>query len=223
MTQLITCLLMMTSAFSLFSGCDSGTETKPTVGNISSPAAGVKFLTGDDIVISWDGGAAQVDVTGSTTGAKYNSLTPTSTGAGTVTVKAPTTFSDSYTIRLQNKENDSDVSSVVVAVKAIILTEPLGDETFAQGSDVNISWRASADWITGVIIQVSTNNGDCYRMLNTAGSWNLEEDFTWTVGQEPADACQLQYPSTQVLVRIAEYHDQTSPGKFDISGTHSVN
>lgn len=219
------CMAIFFSGLFLFAGCDDGgTEAKPTIGSINSPAVGTKFLAGDAIAIKWTGDATAVKVTGSSTGQTYNDLTPTAMAAGTVTITAPETLSDTYTIKLQNKDNESEVVSLVVAVKAIILETPLTGQSFTQGTDVTVSWRARDDLVTGVLTRVSSNNGSCSILLNVGAQTPVEEDFTWKVGQEPQSAtCTLQYPSTAVIVRIEDYLNASGAGMNDVSGALSVN
>jgi hypothetical protein len=52
----------------------------------------------------------------------------------------------------------------------------------------------------------------------------VDEDFPWKVGREPQGInCALTYPSTNVLIRIADYLNESGAGMNDVSGAITVN
>lgn len=93
----------------------------------------------------------------------------------------------------------------------IELVSPVGGETYKVGETMKITWRFNADNFSGILPQISPDNGNSWKELSTASvelgakgvkcaTYEWKVDTTALAGKSSND---------QVLIRVRDYNDNT--------------
>jgi hypothetical protein len=133
--------------------------------------------------------------------------------SGTYDWEIPRTPSDECLIRLIDPQNSiyNDQSSVNFTISGLVLTSPLGGETWVSGTTNQITWESTE--INNVMLEYTPDNGENWITIisNTSAS---SGSYNWEVPKTPGYKCKVRISD----VDTPEIND-ISNEFFTISGT----
>lgn len=188
------------------------------VGNIvvSNPNGGEIIQSGSTYGINWTNTASieNVKIEYSTDGGSSFGIVVNSTPAdNSYDWNVPTNIStDQAILRITDAASSGgivDTSDNRFTISSLMVTSPIGGESFKVGSNQNIEWTASTN-ITQIKLEYFTSNNGWQLISNNVAA-NLGT-FNWTVPSDPSDSVEIRISNVANL----SVSDQTD-NKFRIS------
>jgi len=185
-----------------------------SIGSITWTHSGTVLL-GDTVNVTWSGDAKKVSAEFSTDSTTFTSMTVISSSEGTAKIVIPKIdVSATNYIRLKNTGNTDDTPVVtdVFVTKTLIITNPLGGETFSRGENITITWKAASGFVNGIIIKVTYDNGRNWALLNTGGQIDINGSYLWVIASDAT-------LTTEAQIELTDYLDSAikeKSGKFTV-------
>jgi hypothetical protein len=190
---------------------------------VASPIAGQKILIGDTLIVSWDKSVPIPKLSYNyNRGAGWQVFASfVSIGNNSAKIVLPTTSAtDSFQIKIEDNSGYYYAGTTgLFSLKAIIISNPIPNQTFAVGQTVSIIWRDAVSKISSLRLMLSTDGGVTFGDMLTMSIPATTNSFSWIVGSEPGSGSPFSYPSSKCIIKLMDY---TNSNLKDVSGTFTV-
>lgn len=198
-------ILLFISTFTFLINCKNGIENEGApITAIIKPKEGEKAFTGDSIQVQWTGSDTVVKLYVRYDNGNFTEIDYSPISSKIIAFQAGN-WSDSCQLKIQSLSDPSQsVMSQIFSVKPLILTAPIGGESFIMGELLGISWKADTNYLSSITISLSANGGKTWELVHDNSSINIVNttSYTWEITDKNGA---LVFPSTECMIKIVDY------------------
>jgi hypothetical protein len=219
----VSCLCAVSALTLLVPGCGNPEKPKEAIA-ITAPASAQKLLAGDTVSVTWTQSVAhpKLSYNYNLGGGWQSFATVIPVDAQQAKVVLPVTdVSDSFQIRVEDGGAAYNPGTTgFFSVKNIVLTSPVGGESFTRGQTVPITWKVYRPKFSSLECQLSTDGKKSFNEMFGGSISDFTPPKNWVVGSEPG--WDFSYPSSECVLIISQYNNETKI-LSDVSGKFTVN